>query len=110
MAIWTYILLFFAVIGGGGLAFYMKSQQQQLLKLILSFSGAYILGISVLHLMPTVFSTHEIQVSYWVLAGFVLQLFLEQLSRGVEHGHLHASHQPNMRFAFQIMLGYLCMP
>jgi len=74
----------------------------------LSFSGAYILGISVLHLMPVAFSSGEHDTGLWVLAGFFAQLLLERLSQGVEHGHIHAAHSGKIVFAIQIMVG-LCI-
>ena len=87
---WQYLTLFLSVIGGGGLAFYIRKNTQALLKSVLSFSGAYILGISVLHLMPTVFTNQIENIGLWILGGFFIQLVLEQFSGGVEHGHVHA--------------------
>ena len=34
-----------------------------------------------------------------------MQIFLEQLSKGVEHGHIHAPHHAKTGFAIQILLG-----
>ena len=44
----------------------------------------------------------------WVLVGFFIQLLLEQLSGGVEHGHIHAPHNATGKFAISVMLG-LCV-
>ena len=108
MSFWQYFSLFISVIVGGGIAFYLRRQSAAYLTLVLSFSGAYILGITVLHLLPSVFKGGEEQVGLWILAGFFVQLFLEQLSSGVEHGHIHAHQQAKPGFALQIMLG-LCI-
>jgi len=99
MGIWEYGLLFVSVVGGGVLAFRFSGSAQQALKLALSFSGAYILGITIMHLMPGVFDQGGQAASFWILAGFFLQLLLEQLSRGVEHGHVHAHHRERRSFA-----------
>lgn len=93
---------------GGGVAFYLRQNSSRYLSIILSFSGAYILGITVLHLLPTVFVGGEEQIGLWILCGFFIQLMLEQLSSGVEHGHIHAHQQARPAFAMQIMLG-LCI-
>lgn len=108
MNYWEYLTLFMSVICGGGIAFYYQRNNKALLQLMLSFSGAYILGISVLHLMPTVFSGEQKHIGLWILAGFFVQLILEQFSGGVEHGHIHAPHDGRGRFAIQVMIG-LCL-
>jgi len=100
--------LFLVVLLGGGIAFYFKQNNKKLLALVLSFSGAYILGISVLHLMPGVFAGGDQFVGLWILLGFFIQIFLEQLSGGVEHGHIHPAHQADSSFAILVMIG-LCI-
>ena len=108
MTFWEYLILFLIVLRGGGLAFYFKKSNKTVLQLVLSFSGAYILGISVLHLMPGVFKDGNEHIGLWILAGFFIQIFLEQMSGGVEHGHIHPSKQANPSFAIQVMVG-LCV-
>lgn len=103
-----YLLLFFSVLLGGGVAFYVKKNNKTLMELVLSLSGAYLLGITVLHLMPAIFVTPSHTTGFFVLIGFLLQLFLEQLSGGVEHGHIHAPHHPAANFAVSVMIG-LCV-
>ena len=104
----NYIILFCSVLFGGSLAFYFQKNNKELLQLVLSFSGAFILGISVLHLMPVAFSNKGNTVGLLVLLGFFIQLLLEQLSRGVEHGHIHPTHHHKISFAIQVLLG-LCI-
>ena len=108
MEIWKYLLLFLAVLGGGGVALYFQKNNKTVLQSVLSFSGAYILGISVLHLMPHVFISTSEKIGLWILLGFFVQLLLEQFSGGVEHGHIHAPHHPHASFALQVLLG-LCV-
>ncbi|MDG2245809.1 MAG: ZIP family metal transporter [Flavobacteriales bacterium] len=59
------------------------------LKLLLSFGGAYLIGLCFLHLVPEVFATGGKTAGWFVLGGFLLQLLLEYLSQGIEHGHFH---------------------
>jgi zinc transporter ZupT len=108
MSVFEYFLLFFSVITGGGIAFFLNESKRIRLDLILSFTGAYILGITVLHLMPGIFSSGQVSTGIWVLIGFFIQLFLEQLSQGVEHGHIHAHKHAHASFAISIMIG-LCL-
>jgi zinc transporter ZupT len=100
-----YSILFFSLLIGGGSAFFFKKNSGQYLQLILSFSGAYIIGITALHLIPETFHHGEAMLGAWLLLGFFGQLVLEQLSKGIEHGHIHVPHQPNMGFVIQVMLG-----
>lgn len=105
MEIWQYILLYCAVLGGGSLAFWFKSNNRKFLQRILSFVGAYLLGILVLHLIPDAYSSGNEKIGLWVLAGFFIQLALEQFSLGVEHGHIHDHHHTSRPlFALQVVL------
>lgn len=105
MPIWQYILLFSSVLIGGSFGFAFNKENKNWLQIILSFSGAYILGITVLHLMPWVFDGATHIIGLWVLGGFFIQLLLEQLSVGVEHGHIHAPHRYSGSFVISVMLG-----
>lgn len=108
MHIWEFILLFSSVFLGGSAGFLFPKERKGLLQIVLSFSGAYILGIAVLHLMPWVFGSGDTTVGLFVLLGFFVQILLEQLSAGVEHGHIHAPHQLSAGFVFSVMFG-LCI-
>ena len=61
------------------------------LKLILSFSGAFLLGITVFELFPKIFSEGDKQLSVYVMGGILFQIVLEYFSKGAEHGHYHPS-------------------
>lgn len=109
MVLWQYLLLFSSVLVGGGLAWGVKGNSNRLqrdyLPLLLSFSGAYLLGIAAMELMPTVFSNPEYHTGIWLLGGFFIQLLLEGLSQGVEHGHVHAHKQEGYGYAISVMIG-----
>ncbi len=59
------------------------------LKLILSFSGAFLLGITVFELLPEIFSQGDKQLSVFLMGGILFQIILEFFSKGAEHGHYH---------------------
>lgn len=105
MSLMEYILLFSCVLGGGLIPYFFSGVNKRILKLVLSFSGAYLLGITALHLLPEAFHGDKSGIGYWVLIGFFIQLLLEIFSKGIEHGHIHPSHNLNWTFAFQIMVG-----
>jgi zinc and cadmium transporter len=107
MEFWKFSILFFSAILGGLAIFLVKNDKSQLLKLILSFSGAYLFAITVLHLIPDAYSGPDgYEIGIYILIGFLLQIFLEQFSQGVEHGHIH--HQHNHTFPYGIMIS-LCL-
>lgn len=87
------ILLYSLLVGGvllsGLLVFKLKDQLSASIKLLLSFSGAYLLAICFLHLVPELYTSDTALVGFFILMGFLLQLFLEFLSQGIEHGHVH---------------------
>ncbi|WP_316830072.1 ZIP family metal transporter [Pedobacter aquatilis] len=108
MEIWKFAVLFCCAFFGGSAIFLVKSDKSKLLKLILSFSGAYLFAITVLHLIPDAYSgPDKWQIGIFILIGFLLQVFLEQFSEGVEHGHIHKHHDGHV-FPFGIMIS-LCL-
>ena len=62
---------------GMGIAFYVRPKTPTSLKLILAFSGAFLLGITLFHLMPEVFNHPERPVGIWIGVGLILQILLE---------------------------------
>ncbi len=106
MSVWEYVVLFGSVAMGGSFALLFPIKTRKTLQLVLSFSGAYILGIIVLHLMPSVFGgSASSTAGLWVLGGFFSQIILEQISAGLEHGHIHAPHKITVGFVVSVLLG-----
>ncbi|MGY8918326.1 MAG: hypothetical protein ACKVJ6_08630 [Flavobacteriales bacterium] len=80
-------LLMVALIGGLALEI-LGDRAMRNLSIILAFGGAYIMGLIFLHLVPEAFSFSGIAGTF-VLIGFLVQIFLEYISKGLEHGHVH---------------------
>lgn len=108
MEIWELILLFSSSLLGGLAIFLFKKDNTNRLKLVLSFSGAYLFAITVLHLMPDVYSSNNPQIGLFILGGFLLQIFMEQFSEGIEHGHIHKHSHQHVVFPIGIMIS-LCL-
>jgi len=83
-----YLILIASVFIGFGFGLLLKPKTK-LLQLFLSFSGAYLLSMTVLHLLPEVFETQKKHIGIFILLGIVLQTVLEFFSKGAEHGHIH---------------------
>ncbi len=99
-----YILLFLTVFGGGLVYFLFGRANTKVLKLVLSFSGAYLFGITITHLMPEVFESSVNKIGVYVLLGFIFQIILEFFSEGIEHGHIHVHQQHTHAFPFSMLL------
>lgn len=108
MEIWELILLFSSSTLGGLAIFFFKKDNSNRLKLVLSFSGAYLFAITILHLMPDVYSSNNHQIGLFILGGFILQILMEQFSEGIEHGHIHKHSHKHVVFPFGIMIS-LCL-
>ncbi len=105
MALWQYVLLFSTALAGGGLALLSDLRWRAYLPTLLSFSGAYLLAIAALELIPDVFGQQLGDPGAWLLVGFFIQLLLEGFSQGVEHGHVHAHKDARIGYAIQVMIG-----
>ncbi|HEY0055715.1 MAG TPA: ZIP family metal transporter [Pedobacter sp.] len=108
MESWKLILLFLSCFLGGMAIFLFKKDNTQRLKLILSFSGAYLFAITILHLIPEVYHQGDHSIGLYVLGGFLFQILLEQFSEGIEHGHIHKHHHDHYVFPYGIMFS-LCL-
>lgn len=90
MQITTYISLFLSVFLAIGILKIFRLEKQKNIQLLLTFSGAYLLSITCLHLIPDLFAHHpENNIGLFILFGFLMQIILEYFSQGIEHGHLY---------------------
>lgn len=105
MSLFDYIILIGAVLVGGWLAFKLDKKQKKAIPLVLSFSGAYLLGVTILHVIPDLFHRPHQGYNYWMLGGFLLQLLLEKLTNGIEHGHTHALPVKSYNRMLPILIG-----
>ncbi len=108
METWKLIILFASCFFGGISVFFFKKDNTQRLKLILSFSGAYLFSITVLHLIPEVYQQTDEMIGLFILTGFLFQILLEQFSEGIEHGHVHKHEHDHYAFPFGIIIS-LCV-
>ena len=101
-----YFLLFiFVVVAAGGLVLFYQPKSMDFSKHLLSFSGAYLFGLIFLHLLPEIYEDPAPNIGLWVLLGFILQLGLDYISKGIEHGH---AHYHGTKFPLAIFIG-LCL-
>ena len=98
----NYLLPLFSVLLGYGIALFLKPKSKTNLKLLLAFSGSFLLSLTVMHLLPDVYESHNHNIGLFIMAGILFQIILEFFSKGAEHGHVHGhetmSHIPWLLF------------
>ena len=103
-----YLLPLLSVILGYAMALILKPSNRKNLKLLLAFSGSFLLSLTVMHLLPEVYESslhgheghgheghnhmHNSPIGLFIMAGIVFQIILEYFSKGAEHGHVHGGH------------------
>ncbi len=87
------IILFGSAMAAGGFVLLFPNVLKPHLKMLLAFSGAFLLGIAVLHILPEAYHIGGAEVGLFIIGGFLLQILLEYLSGGIEHGHVHMKAQ-----------------
>ena len=113
----NYLLPFLAVVLGYGIVILFQPERQRYIKLLLSFSGAYLLALTVFVLLPEVYHTHNEAlgrgvgdghdthyIGLFVIAGVLLQIVLEFFSHGAEHGHPDNEAHPTAAFPFALFV------
>lgn len=94
-----YLLLLSSIVVGALTVFVLKLQDRSHVKLLNAFTGAYLLSLIFLHLLPELYQPHthvgtgdHVLIGALILAGFFVQIVLESFTMGVEHGHVHHLH------------------
>lgn len=82
-------LLISVVLGGVFVSYLKQTNNAQIIKLLLAFSGGFLLAIAFLHFIPDLYDEPTISIGTYILIGFLIQLILEFFSGGIEHGHVH---------------------
>ena len=91
------ILLTVPVISLGVLTIFFQDKVKKFNNYFLHFSGAFLLSVLALHIFPEVYASADSEgdslsiktLGLFVIIGFFIQVFLEFLSQGIEHGHIH---------------------
>ena len=84
-----YVLPLLSVLLGYGIALFLQPKNKYRLKLLLAFSGSFLLSLTVIHLLPEVYESHNHPIGIFIMVGILFQIILEFFSKGAEHGHVH---------------------
>lgn len=84
----VYLLLILAVWLSYLFVLGFNIKNQYILRLLLAFSGSFLLALTIFELLPSVYRTTDHKtIGIFILLGILLQVFLEFYSQGLEHGH-----------------------
>ena len=94
-----YLLLLSSIVLGALCVFLFKLHEPRHVKLLNAFTGAFLLSLTLLHLLPELYhsepataANHDLRLGALILGGFFTQIALDYISVGVEHGHAHPLH------------------
>ena len=103
-----YLFPVYAIIIGVAIAFFTKQQKSNGTRLLLSFSGAFLLALTLFDLLPEVYGNLEAKrTGLFIMCGILLQIILEFFSKGAEHGHIHI-HKSDNQFPWLLFIS-LCI-
>ena len=101
----VYLGLVGAVVLGGIIVTYLHAaNKNKFIKLMLSFSGGFLLAIAFTHFVPELYASETKNIGLFILLGFLIQLVLEFFSGGIEHGHVHVHKGQKMPWGLFISL------
>ena len=105
-----YLLLLSTIVAGAFTVIYFHLEDRRHIKLLNAFTGAFLLNLTFLHLLPELYEHTEggysnSLIGACIIAGFFVQIVLDTISMGVEHGHTHHVHG---RVPLGVMIG-LCL-
>ena len=82
-----FVLILSVIIGS--VSVLITKPSKKFIQILLTFSGAYLLSVTILHLLPEVYEMDTKNIGLFILFGILIQSILENFSKGVEHGHVH---------------------
>lgn len=103
----NYLLPLLSVLLGYGIALFLRPKNKTNLKLLLAFSGSFLLSLTVVHLLPEIYESHNHNIGIFIMVGILFQIILEFFSKGAEHGHVHG--QATMTQIPWLLFGSLCI-
>ena len=91
----NYLLPLLSVIIGYIVALIIRPKNKNNLKLLLAFSGSFLLSLTVMHLLPDIYESENQNIGLFIMLGILFQIVLEFFSKGAEHGHVHGHETMN---------------
>jgi zinc transporter ZupT len=106
-----YLVLLSSIAFGAVTVFWLRLTDPKRVKVLNAFTGAYLIALVMLHLLPDLYEAEPgvtlkpLLIGGFILFGFFLQIAMDSISMGIEHGHAHELHG---RMAYGVLAG-LCI-
>jgi zinc transporter ZupT len=106
-----YLILVSSIVFGAFSVFWFKLHEPRHVKLLNALTGSFLLTLTFLHLLPELYENHagthdRLVIGALILAGFFVQVALDVISQGIEHGHAHSVGHHHLPFG---VLAGLCL-
>lgn len=62
---------------------------EKLAKRLLILSAGFLIALCTVEVFPLIYHTEDHNIGLWIIIGVLLQMILESLTKGFEHGHFH---------------------
>ncbi len=98
------ILLILSVLTGALLG-KILGERQALAKYMLILSAGFLITICINEVFPEVYHAGDSNIGLWVIGGVLLQILLENLTKGFEHGHFHHKSDKKNILPLALMFG-----
>lgn len=98
------ILLILSVIVGVLLGKHL-GKSETFAKNLLILSAGFLITVCVSEVFPEVYQTGNHNIGIWIIGGVLLQMILENLTKGFEHGHFHHHHEEKNILPVALMVG-----
>jgi zinc transporter ZupT len=103
-----YLFPIYAVLIGYAFVYFTRQGKPKNIKLLLAFSGAFLLSLTMFDLLPEVYEQLDAKLTgLFIMFGILIQIILEFFSKGAEHGHVHI-HKNSKGFPWLLFIS-LCL-
>lgn len=90
-----YIVLFLATaVAVAIVEIFRKRLTKTTVDLVSGFTGAFVLGIIVFHMLPEIYGSEMTirATGFCIMGGLLIQAVLDFFTKGIDHGHTHTEH------------------
>ena len=90
--LFSLLLPLLSVLIGYVFALLLKPEAKKNIKLLLAFSGSFLLSITVMHLLPEIYEGGNHFIGIYIMFGILFQIILEFFSKGASRDKNVFSH------------------